>query len=111
MKKMIMIGFLLLSLTMIANTVKAEDYSNFQEIVFDDDEAYLLKNYTSENYKSAYKKVSRRKFMGWKVYVVNKNEPLEFISETKLKIYNNGYTPIKHNIKLSTKDFANICIS
>ncbi|MFA7560791.1 MAG: hypothetical protein WCY80_01665 [Candidatus Izemoplasmatales bacterium] len=104
MKKIGLIAILLLALTMIEISVKAEDYSNYQEIVFDNDDAYLLKNYSSSNYKSAYKKISRRKFMGWKVYVVHKNEPLEFVSETKLKIYNNGYTPIKHNIKLETKE-------
>lgn len=104
MKKLVLIGFLVLTMLTLHINVNAEDYSNYQEIVFEDEDAYLLKNYSSSNYKSAYKKISGRKFMGWKVYVVNKNEPLEFVSETKLKIYNNGFTPIKHNIKLETKE-------
>ena len=36
--------------------------------------------------------------------MIETNEEVEFISETKLKIYNNGYSTIRHDITLETKE-------
>lgn len=83
-------------------SVNAEEYTNFQEIVFDSDDAYLLRDYSDSDYKTALKKIKRKKFIGWKIEVVNKNEHVEFISETKLKVTNDGYTAIEHDIILET---------
>ena len=70
----------------------------------------LLKNFTNDEYSKAYKKI-KRKFMGWKIVVVNKNEELEFISETKLKIYNDGFSTIKHDISLESEVETKLQIS
>jgi hypothetical protein len=81
----------------------AEDYQNYQEIIFEDDAAYLLKDFSDETYQNYYDQLSKRVFAGWKLAIIHKNSAVEFISETKLKIYNNGYSTIKHDIKLQTK--------
>jgi hypothetical protein len=91
--------------------VKAESYINYQEIIFDNDEAFLLKNYSDDDYSDNYKEIKKKKFMGWRINVVNGNEPVEFVSETKLKIYNNGFSTIKHNINLETKEETSYQIS
>ncbi|MFA6647479.1 MAG: hypothetical protein WCS32_02480 [Candidatus Izemoplasmatales bacterium] len=111
MKKIFLLFTLLGIFTCTNIVVKAEDYQNYQEIVFDDSDAKLLKDFSSKDYKTLYKKVAKRKFSGWNIYVVNKNEPVEFVSETKIKIYNNGYTPIKQDIKLKTKEETNLQLS
>lgn len=91
--------------------VIAKEYLNYQEIVFDDDEAKLLKDFTDAEYQDYYSEIGKRPFAGWVIAVANKNEPVEFVSETKLKIYNNGYSTIKHEISLETKSETKYQIS
>ncbi|MDD3122722.1 MAG: hypothetical protein PHC62_04280 [Candidatus Izemoplasmatales bacterium] len=83
--------------------VKAEEYLTYQEIVLDNDNAKLLKYFTDNEYENYYQEIKKKKFIGWSIGIVNSNEELEFISETKLKIINDGYSTIKHNITLLTK--------
>jgi len=105
MKKLVILGIMLVVLGFVSVlNVNAEEYLNYQEIVFDDDDAYLLDDYTEEDYDDAYKLLSKRKFMGWRIVIVNDQEELEFISETKLKIYNNGFSTIQHDITLETEE-------
>lgn len=105
MKKFILI--LLIFFTLGLNgfiKVQAEDYQNYQEIVFDSDEARLLKEYSESEIEKIIKAVKKKKFIGWRIDIVNYEEEVEFISETKLKIYNNGFSTIKHDITLETKE-------
>lgn len=111
MKKIVIV--LIMSLLVITNlvTVRAEEYQNYQEIVFENEDAVLLKEYSDSDYKNYYKKLKKKKFFGWKIHVVNENEEVEFIAETKLKIYNNGYSTIKQDISLETKEETSYQIS
>lgn len=84
--------------------IEADEYQNYQEIVFDEEGHKLLKNYTKDDYNSYYSNFAKKYFMGWRILTVTRNETVEFLSETKLKIYNNGYSTIKHNITLTTKE-------
>ncbi|HPE00116.1 MAG TPA: CIA30 family protein [Bacillota bacterium] len=111
MKKLVFGLFLFCVLSFSLNIVKAEDYKNYQEIVFDNDEAFMLKDYSEDDYEDYYKDIKKKKFIGWKINVVHANENVEFVSETKLKISNNGYSSIKHNISLETKEETNYQIS
>jgi hypothetical protein len=111
MKKLILIVMMSMILFLGSHLLKAEEYQNYQEIIFENDEAFLLKDYSSSDYKDGYKKLKKNKFIGWKINVVNSNEPVEFVSETKLKIYNNGFSTIKHDIKLETKEETKYQIS
>lgn len=104
--KKIMILCIVLSITMLFSQfqIKAEDYQNYQEIIFKDEEGLLLKDYDSDDLDDEIDKIKKKKFIGWRLSVLNENEEVEFVSETKLKIYNNGFTPIAHDITLETKD-------
>ena len=93
----------ILSLPMIT-TLEADEYQNYQEIIFDEEGHQLLKHYTKDDYNSYYSNFAKKYFMGWRILTVTRNETVEFLSETKLKIYNNGYSTIKHNITLTTKE-------
>ena len=110
MKKMFLVAVLLGLFLLTGQIVKAEDYQNYQEIIFDNDEAFLLKTYTTSQYTDFYKEI-KKKFMGWQIHVVHANEVVEFISETKLKIYNNGFTSIKYDISLETKEETKLQIA
>jgi len=111
MKKAVLLMVLTLLSFTSYNSLKAEDYQNYQEIVFENDEAFLLKSFSGDDYKEGYKNMKKKKFMGWQIDVVHSNEPVEFISETKLKIYNNGFSTIKHDISLETKEETKYQIS
>ncbi|MDD3113249.1 MAG: hypothetical protein PHP61_06425 [Candidatus Izemoplasmatales bacterium] len=104
MKKIIIIA--ILSCWMIPTVlihVQAEEYTNYQEIIFENDEAKLLKEYSSVDYSAYYDQMNKSRFMGWKLLIVTQNEPVEFVSETKLRIFNNGFSTIKHDVELTTK--------
>lgn len=105
MKKLVILGILVISLSfLMVLSVKAESYQNYQEIVFDNEDAKMLKDYSNSDYTNGYKAMKKKKFMGWRIEVLQEDEELEFISETKLKIYNNGFSTIKHDISLKTKE-------
>ncbi|MGI6392469.1 MAG: hypothetical protein ACOX16_02490 [Candidatus Izemoplasmatales bacterium] len=111
MKKAVLLLIMALSLIPLFLLVNAEEYTNYQEIVFDNDDAVLLKDYTSKLYEDNYEKLTKAKFIGWKHFHFTKNEPVEFVSETKLRIYNNGFSTIKHEIELTTKEESKFQIS
>lgn len=112
MKKVLLIVLLgMLTLAWPSKSVIADDYHTYQEIVFDSDTAVLLKEYSSDNYETNYAKISQKAFMGWRVVLVHKEETVTFISETKLRIYNDGYSTIKHDIKLKSSEESRFQIS
>lgn len=105
MKKwLIIVSMACFTLVLGSIDIEAEEYQNYQEIVFDSDEAMLLKDFSDQMYKDYLATIKKRKFIGWKIMIANDDEAIEFVSETKLKIYNNGYSTIKHDIELETKE-------
>jgi len=105
MKKLYVLALLSCLCTLMGLTsVSAEEYLNYQEVVFEDDDGELLKDFPDEDYADYLKAVNKKRFIGWRVIVVNNNANVEFVSETKLKIYNNGFSTIKHNITLQTEE-------
>jgi hypothetical protein len=111
MKKFVLILLLTFAIILLIDGVSAEEYTNYQEIIFEDDDVLMLKNYSDSDYKDYYKKTKKRKMFGWRLHVVNKNEPLDFIAETKIKIFNTGTTPITYKIDLETKEETKTQIS
>lgn len=104
MKKIIIVLIMFLITLLPIKMLKADEYQNYQEIVFEEEGKKLLKDYTATDYKNYYSNYNKKYFMGWRILKVTKNEKVDFVSETKLKIYNNGFSTIKHNITLSTKE-------
>ncbi len=104
MKKIVIVLLMLLMMILPVTHLKADEYQSYQEIVFEEEGHKLLKEYTLTDYKNYYAYYTKKYFMGWRLLKITKNEKVEFLSETKLKIYNNGFSTIKHNITLSTKE-------
>lgn len=104
MKKIVIVLLMLLMMFLPVTHLKADEYQSYQEIVFEEEGHKLLKEYTLTDYKNYYAYYTKKYFMGWRLLKITKNEKVEFLSETKLKIYNNGFSTIKHNITLSTKE-------
>ncbi|MCK7484767.1 MAG: hypothetical protein MZU97_03910 [Bacillus subtilis] len=104
MKKLIVMMTCLMVVAMaIPIVVHADQYLSFQDIVFENDEAKLLEDYQAKDYTEGYQDLAKRAFIGWRHKVIHKQEPVEFIADTKLKITNNGFSTIKHTITLTTK--------
>ncbi len=102
-KAMIFFGLVLL-LVCQSGRVSANSYLSYQEVVFENDQATLLRDYTDDQMKQLYRRYMSRTLIGWKVMKIHHQEPVEFISETKLRIVNNGYSTIKHTISMTTKE-------
>jgi len=112
MQKFALIGiFFLMFVSFSPIIVQADQYASYQEIVFDQAGTKLLKEYDQSDYTGYYGLISKHCFMGWKMVVVSKNQPVDFISETKLKIYNSGYSTIKHEITLKSEEETKFQIS
>ncbi|MFH0993515.1 MAG: hypothetical protein V1761_04100 [bacterium] len=103
MKKGLLATIVMLMFLLSIPTVKADDYQSYQEIVFIGDGGFLLQDYTETDYSTYLATIAGKRFIGWKVAVVTKLADVDFVSETKLKVYNNGYSTIKHDITLNTK--------
>jgi hypothetical protein len=105
MKKMLLVlGLGILWLLGSGWPVRADTYASYQDIVFDEEDQKLLKDYSDSEYSDHYGKLGKRLFIGWKLVVVTEDQAVDFVSETKLKIYNRGYSTIKHEITLKTTE-------
>lgn len=110
-KRLIIILFCILTGLQWYVNVSAEEYTSYQEIVFMNDDAYLLKEFSDQDYEDYYQLLPKRKWMGWVIYLVHENEEVEFISETKLRIVNDGYSTIRHNITLKSSEETKLQLS
>lgn len=112
MKKiMIAASLSMLIILGLVHPVEADEYQNYQEIVFVEESQKMLQDFTKKDYADYYSNYVKKYFMGWKILTVTKNESVDFVSETKLKVYNNGYSTIKHDISLSTKEETKFQVS
>ncbi len=80
----------------------AEAYSSYQDILFEEAGQRLLADFTSEDYEEYFALLPGKYFMGWRLVIVTDDERVQFIAETKLKVYNRGYSTVKHEITLKT---------
>ncbi len=110
MKKIV---FILLLLGLIMNgpiQIQASSvYQNYESITLTSGK--LLENFNDDDYKTYYKKVDKRKFMGWKIYKANSNVKVTYISETLFSYYNDGYTAIDYTYKLDRKVSSKLGLS
>ncbi len=99
MKKILIISIFLFLLVITKDVVASENYDTFQEIEINSGK--MLEDYSEKEYEEYYKNVDKRKFWGWRTYIVNKNIKAKFISETVFSYYNNGTTPITYKYELN----------
>ncbi|MBN2300701.1 MAG: hypothetical protein JXC31_05890 [Acholeplasmataceae bacterium] len=91
------------------NSDASSNYQNYESVTMTSGK--LLENFSNDDYKSYYKKVDKRKFMGWRVYKVNSNIKMTYISETLFSYYNDGYTAIDYTYKLDRKVSSKLALS
>ena len=68
MKKVIIGLMMVLTFTLMKESVNAAEYQTYQEITFEIDGVKLLEDYTESDYKYYYKKINKRKFWGWRTH-------------------------------------------
>ncbi|MBU1093647.1 MAG: hypothetical protein KKH01_04210 [Firmicutes bacterium] len=85
------------------------NYQSFESITLPSGE--LLEDFSDDDYKTYYKKVDKRKFMGWNVYKVNSNVKITYVSETLFSYYNDGYTAIDYTYTLDRKVSSKLGLS
>lgn len=94
---------------MIEADLYASTYHHFETIEVLDGK--LLEDFSDSDYKTYYKEVNQRKFMGWRIYKAHTNEKVTFTSETLFSYYNDGYTPIDYSYKLSRTETSKFAVS
>lgn len=115
MKKVYMFILLILLITILINfndqAVKADvnDYTAFASINVTDGK--LLRDYSSEELKSAYELVSDRKFVGWRYHFFQRNVQVDFISNVVFSMYNSGTTALKYKVQISAENCVKTSIS
>lgn len=110
MKKWFLFLFVVVLFTLARQDVRASsDYHNFESISLKSGK--FLKDYTDKEYKEYYKKVTKRKFYGWKIYEVHKELKVTYKAETFFSYYNDGTTPIKYTYSLKKKQLKTQDIS
>ncbi len=85
------------------------DYQSFESITVTTGD--LLSDFSRSDYKTYYKKVNKRRFMGWRVYTVNSSSKVSYISETLFSYYNDGYTEINYTYTLDRKVSSKLGLS
>ncbi|BCR36035.1 hypothetical protein [Mariniplasma anaerobium] len=110
MRKFYIMVFMFLNLLICTNVVYADsNYLAFESLNIASGK--LLNDYTSKEYKTYYKNVDKRKFIGWRTYTVNKDIECSYITETLFSYYNNGYSAIEYEYNLDRKTTSKLSLS
>lgn len=104
MRKVVVFVVCMFFFSTVSKLTYASDYQTYQEIVFTYDGARLLEDYTKADYKTYYKKISGRKFWGWKTFIAQESEPVTFVKETLFVIKNGGDTAIEQTFSFGQKE-------
>ncbi len=104
MKKIIMIALLTFISCFYYQSIKANDYLTYQEIVFEIDGGELLEDFSSTDYEKYYGRLKKRRFWGWITLVSYNGEEVKFTKETLYIIENQGDTAITQTFSVKTKE-------
>ncbi|MFA6693104.1 MAG: hypothetical protein WCR73_05050 [Acholeplasmataceae bacterium] len=109
--KIILFCLLTLSLCMVIPFIShaSSNYKSYESLTMEDGQ--LLSDFTDEDYKNYYDKVSKRKFIGWQIYEVNRDSKVYYITETLFSYHNDGYTAIDYTYKYTKKETKKIALS
>lgn len=91
------------------NVEADSNYHAYEEITLSSGK--LLDDFSDSEYKKYYKKVKKRKFMGWRTYIVNDDVDANYITETMFSYYNDGYTPISYQYTLEQSSQSKLALS
>jgi len=98
-----MLSVLFLLSSLLVNEVNAEEYMTYQEITFEHKGAALISEFAGSDWEKYYPKVTKKRFWGWRTYMVYEDEEVSFIRETLYMIVNEGDTAIEDTIKLHSE--------
>jgi len=104
MKKIIIVSLLIFLGSFNYQYSQADDYLTYQEITFEHSGAKLLEKYANSDYSKYYKKMSKRRFWGWRTYIAYENEKAYFIKETLYVIENHGETAIIETFSFKSEE-------
>jgi len=93
----------------IPNVYADSNYHAYEELHVNSGK--LLSDYTDKEYKKYYKKVMKRKFMGWRKYTVNSDLETHYITETKFSYYNDGYSAISYHYEYESSSYSKLALS
>ncbi|NLN51049.1 MAG: hypothetical protein GX149_05460 [Acholeplasmataceae bacterium] len=110
MKKWFLFLFIVICFTVSKSVVYADsNYKAFEDIELQSGK--FLSEYSKSDYQTYYKKVNKRKFLGWRIYQVTDEAKVTYKTETLFSYYNDGYTPIEYNYEMKKKSTKSISLS
>lgn len=110
MKKWFLFLCLLVLVTTKNSLLRADsDYKAFQEIEIESGK--FLSDFTTKEFNEYYKKVTKRRFWGWKVNTINKDVKVTYKTETLFSYFNDGTSDIEYSYKLSKKSVTSRSLS
>ena len=79
---------------------KAENYTSFQELTFEDEDVVLIEDWSkSFELQSMYRLNIKPKMFGWYISYTYKKKKFNFVSDTLYFVRNTGKKDIEHNFK------------
>jgi hypothetical protein len=110
MKKIVFFVLCFMMMYACAFQVEADsNYHAYEELNVNSGK--LLDDYTTSEYKKYYKKVTKRKFLGWRTYIVHSDLEANYITETKFSYYNDGYTPISYHYEYESSSSSKLALA
>jgi hypothetical protein len=85
---------LCISLSLMMMPESFASYQNYEDVTIID--GTLLADFEENDYQEALKKVSKRKFFGWRIHYVHERIKISYIKETLFSYYNDGKTAIQY---------------
>jgi len=100
MKKLVVIGYLILLCSLFVRGIDADDYRTYQDIEFEHSGGQLISQFSDSDFETYYGKLKGKRFWGWRTYIAYENEEVYFTRDTLYVIRNEGATAIEESIKL-----------
>ena len=107
MKKILLTMFFVLTLVLMylatPSNAKAENYTTFEIMEFENDDVYLMDSWTFERQNAYMNSLNRykKKMFGWNKFYAYKKEPFDYVSETLYHVKNMGSAEITHTFQYS----------
>lgn len=108
MKKLLIMALLIFTSVISKQTVSAGDYQTYQDVTFKFDSVKLLEDYATSDYSKHYKMLKKKRFWGWRTFIVFENEKSYFTRETLYVISNDGATPITETFSFTSSKTSKV---